>query len=205
MLNRIRWHQHCLLCGTTPAPAQQPLCHGCHADLPWSAQPVFLFQDMTVYSGFDYGWPINRLIHLFKYQARLDLLPILIQGLTTHATPAVDALVAVPMSAQRLRERGFNQAHILAKALGQQWGIPVWQGVERQRHTLRQQSLDRLDRLDNLQNAFVVQSSPPTRVMLIDDVFTTGSTLHALAQKLTHAGTQQLSASVIARVSTTGR
>jgi ComF family protein len=160
---------------------------------------------MTVYSGFDYDWPIDRLIHLFKYQARLDLLPILIQGLTTHATPAVDALVAVPMSAQRLRERGFNQAHILAKALGQQWGIPVWQGVERQRHTLRQQSLDRLDRLDNLQNAFAVQPCPPTRVMLIDDVFTTGSTLQTLAQTLSNAGVQQIDASVIASVTRSRR
>lgn len=199
MFSRL-WPARCLLCDLYVAQANTPLCQGCHDDLPWSQTPVYQHHDVTVFTGFDYDWPIDRLIHLFKYQARIDLLPVLLHGLKQHAAPAVDALVAVPMSQQRLRERGFNHAQLMTNALSQHWQIPTWHGLVRTRHTLRQQSLDRLDRLDNLNNAFAVTDTPPARLMIVDDVMTTGSTLHTLTTLLAHHGSTHLQAAVFAHV-----
>jgi ComF family protein len=188
---------NCQLCDTAPALTQQAVCQGCLDDLPYASHPIDVDQ-INIQALFDYAWPIDRLIHLFKYQSRLDLLPLLVHPAHRLSTPMVDALVAVPMSNQRLRERGFNHAQLLTQALGQIWQIPLWHGVIRHRDTHRQQSLDRLERLDNLNQAFALTDTPPAHIMLIDDVLTTGSTLSGLAKLFLQNGSQTVCASVIA-------
>lgn len=196
MFNRLNL-SNCQLCDTAPALTQQVVCQGCLDDLPYASHP-FDVDQINIQALFDYAWPIDRLIHLFKYQSRLDLLPLLVHPAHRLSVPRVDALVAVPMSNQRLRERGFNHAQLLAQALGKIWHIPLWHGVIRQRDTHRQQSLDRLERLENLNQAFTLTSPPPAHVMLIDDVLTTGSTLSHLAELFLQQGSQTVCASVIA-------
>lgn len=196
MFNRLNL-THCHLCNTAPALTQQVICQGCLDDLPYALQP-FDVNQIHIQAMFDYAWPVDRLIHLFKYRSRLDLLPLLVHPAYRLSAPPVDALVAVPMSDQRLRERGFNHAHLLAQALSKIWQIPLWHGVIRQRDTHRQQSLDWLDRLDNLHQAFALTHRPPAHIMLIDDVLTTGSTLSRLAELFLQQGSQTVCASVIA-------
>ena len=149
---------------------------------------------------FEYQWPIDRLLHLFKYQQRLDLLSILRHALQQQARLDVDAIVAMPCSNQRLRQRGYNQAQLLAQQLSQLWQLPIWPHLQRIKHQPAQQRLDRAERLSNLKDAFAVSPGqrPPSRLLLIDDVLTTGSSFCSAAATLRQAGAIQLHGLIMA-------
>lgn len=109
--------------------------------------------------------------------------------------PAVDGVVAVPMHASRLAERGFNQAEVLASAIQWELGLPIIEGVERIKPTSSQVLLSRHDRLYNLKDAFVVQeprSITGRSVWIVDDVTTTGATFEAVAEVLRGSGVQAI-------------
>jgi len=189
----------CALCQLYDVLDSDPLCEGCRADLTWRGSLVKI-QEMSIQIAFAYQWPIDRLIHLYKYQARLELLPIFAYGLMQLQRPEVDALLAVPLSSARLCERGFNQSHELAKQMADHWNIPLLSGIRRC-DGLRQKGLNRDERLQNLENAFVSdQETPrlPQRIALIDDVLTTGSTLLSLATYLRSQGVAEVIGLVIA-------
>jgi ComF family protein len=179
----------CPLCQSQPTTAPLPCCSACWQDLPWRQQNLQL-PDIPVRVACAYQWPLDRLIHLFKYQEQLQFLPVLTAILATQPRPAVTAIAAVPLSAQRLRERGYNQCQLLAQQLSRHWGIPLWSGLQRIRHTDRQQQLNAQQRLHNLSDAFAFTDPPtaPARILLIDDVLTTGSTLSELARLLSRHG-----------------
>lgn len=168
-------------------------------DLSWRGETLRV-QDMPIQVAFAYQWPIDRLIHLYKYQSRLELLPVFQTGLMQLQRPEVDALLAVPLSPSRLRERGFNQSHELAKRMAYDWDIPLLMGVNR-RDGLRQKGLSRGERLQNLDDAFVLDADMqvlPRRIALIDDVLTTGSTLLSLAAYLRACGVEEVTGLVVA-------
>ena len=92
-------------------------------------------------------------------------------------------IVAMPTTPKRLVKRGFDPVSILAAQLASHWQIPLWQGVKRIDDTISQQGLSRAERLSNLDNAFMLSVTPPTkRLLLFDDVSTTGASLQALAR-----------------------
>jgi ComF family protein len=107
-------------------------------------------------------------------------------------------LVPVPLSARRLRERGYNQSLVLATALSRWRGVSVVDGaVVRTRETPTQTRLTPEQRLTNVANAFRVDATRlsghgDAAVVLVDDVITTGATLNACARALTEAGVQQI-------------
>ncbi len=109
------------------------------------------------------------------------------------------ALVPVPLAAGRLRERGYNQSTLLARALAPAWGVPVWDDVlRRTRATRAQARLTPADRLRNVAGAFeAVESARPglrgAHVVLVDDVVTTACTLNACAAALCAAGVRIVS------------
>jgi ComF family protein len=109
------------------------------------------------------------------------------------------ALVPVPLSRQRLRERGYNQAAELAKSLAPRWSIPVWDHVlVRARHTASQVRLTPSERAGNVSQAFVVPEVRRTllrgqHVVLVDDVITTSATLNAAAEALLAGGARIIS------------
>jgi ComF family protein len=109
------------------------------------------------------------------------------------------ALVPVPLSHARLRERGFNQSELIAGALASRWRIPVWTDLlSRQRNTETQTRLTPGDRLRNVAGAFDVSSSVATRLrgahlVLVDDVVTTAATLNACAETLMQGGARIIS------------
>jgi ComF family protein len=114
----------------------------------------------------------------------------------------VDALVPVPLHPKRLRQRGFNQAFLLAHEAASIYSKPVEEILERRRNTLPQWRLTRSRRSENLRQAFEVR--PPARLggrtfLLIDDVCTTGATLESCAQTLKAAGASRICAYVLAR------
>lgn len=190
---------HCALCQLHPAAqATAPLCAGCAEDLPWRCESIIV-QTLSIQVAFAYGWPIDRVIHRYKYQGELQMMPILAAGLRRLARPDVDALLAVPLAPSRLRERGFNQSHELAKQLSAHWQMPLLTGIER-RSGVQQQGLKRSERLLNLQGAFSIRAGTvlPRRVALLDDVLTTGSTLLHLVDLLHSHGVAEVSAVVVA-------
>ena len=102
---------------------------------------------------------------------------------------APDCIVPVPLHPSRQRSRGFNQAELLAVALGEQMELPVRLLLKKQKRTMDQKSLGRLERIKNVQDAFSIDQEElgegiPGSVLLVDDVFTTGSTLSACAAVL---------------------
>ena len=113
-----------------------------------------------------------------------------------------DLIVPVPLHPARLRERGFNQAHILATMLGHKIGVPIFPVLRRIRYTTTQTAFDRIDRIENLRGAFRLRKSIDMRglqVLLVDDILTTGSTLSECARVLREAGALSVYAVTAAR------
>ncbi len=107
-----------------------------------------------------------------------------------HAPP-IDALVPVPLHPRRERERTFNQANVLARLLARRVSLPVWSALRRVRFTEPQAALTRTERLVNLRGAFTPVRRRPVlgaHLLLIDDVFTTGSTVNECARVLLRSG-----------------
>ncbi len=120
------------------------------------------------------------------------------------------ALVPVPLSSRRLRERGFNQSTHIATALARLWAIPVWEDVlERTSSSRSQTRLTPGERLTNVAGAFAVPSRRSkvlrgTHLVLVDDVVTTGATLKASASALFAAGARTLSYMTFGRAPASG-
>ena len=115
---------------------------------------------------------------------------------------ACDMIVPVPLYWKRQQQRGYNQSEVLAKMLSRYLKIPVKTPLKRIRHTTRQATLSREERLKNLKGAFAVPKQPTVagkKILLIDDVLTTGSTLHACAEALNKAGAADIKVFTVAR------
>jgi len=132
----------------------------------------------------------------------LDLYPELrvVEGWVRAAShrlpsPAPDAIVPVPLHGRRLRERGFNPAARLARAVAREIDAPLDASVlVRVRDTPSQTGLDRRARRANVEDAFACRGLVPARVWLVDDVVTTGATLSACAKVLRRGGAEQVAA-----------
>ncbi len=143
---------------------------------------------------------VRQTIHAFKYQGQRQLGMALAQLLEPHLPWEPAALVPVPLYRARLRERGFNQAALLAQHLGQRWRLPVCDQLQRLRDTGQQVGRSKAERAVNVQAAFTWHGPPPpARVLLIDDVLTTGATLSACAVALRQAGALQVQGLTVAR------
>ena len=117
-----------------------------------------------------------------------------------NGTPAKpEALLPVPAHPARLRERGYNQAALLARHWGRHLRVPVRDVLRRTRNTPHQVGGSRDQRRANLQSAFSVQAKLPAHVALVDDVLTTGSTAEALAKLLKSWGVERVDLWILAR------
>lgn len=156
----------------------------------------------AVRAGWEYGGPIARAITRMKYADRPDLARPLGHALARRAVPTrADAIVPVPLHPARLADRGFNQAALLARPLARLLHAPLapW-ALERTRDTPRQAALDRADRLQNVANAFRASAKVAgRRLLVVDDVCTTGATLGACAEALRRSGAAEVAALVLAR------
>jgi ComF family protein len=130
--------------------------------------------------------------------------------LARAAAPALEALVQVcgplplvpvPVHAGRLRQRGYNQAALLAAALSIEVGLPVLDILERPRATARQHGLGKAARLHNLRGAFALRdgAATPRHLILVDDILTTSATLESCAQVLRAWGATSVYGFAIAR------
>jgi ComF family protein len=172
------------------------LCRDCCAELvPYPAGPQHLpatLDDARI--AFLFQSPLREAVHQFKYQKTRRMAQPLGALLANHLSAhplEVDALLPVPLHPDRLAERGFNQAEELASEVARILSLPlVTEGLVRVRVTEQQARLDARNRQENMRNAFQWRgtSAPPRRILLVDDILTTGATLAGCAEALRSAG-----------------
>lgn len=213
--------QRCELCAT---PSGNDLvCAACTGDLPrvWPACPVCALPsaaaavcgrclshppafDATV-AAFAYAFPVDRLIHAFKYKGRLALAEWSAGALLAERArlerPDPDRLVALPLSIGRQRERGYNQAAEITRVVAARSGIrQLSTGVWRIGAAPPQAMLPWAARASNVRGAFACDLDlAGLRVAVIDDVMTTGASLSELARVLRAAGAKSVENWVVAR------
>lgn len=147
--------------------------------------------------------PLDRIVHAFKYGGRSDLgRPLGRMMLKALPRPGADLLLPIPLHPVRRRERGYNQAELLARELSVAWGIPIVPDlVNRTRSTHTQARVPEAERADNVSGAFempVPSWAEGRSIALVDDVATTGSTAGAVARALVEAGAVEVNILVLA-------
>lgn len=140
---------------------------------------------------FTHEGSIARAIHLFKYEDRPELARPLARLVAERLGPLEPELsvAAIPLHESRFRERKYDQAHLLASELAQLWRLSYLpRALQRTRATRRQVGLDEAAREDNVANAFLGSKVKNLKILLVDDVFTTGATARAASEALRVAG-----------------
>lgn len=147
------------------------------------------------------------MIHALKFHHKLALAPLLGDCLArqlpvTSALRDFDVLIPAPLHIARLRQRGFNQAAELCRPLALRTHLPMRSDLlARPRATRKQTRLDKAQRQANVRDAFVARPDVEgLKVVLFDDVMTTGATLNAMAWALRQAGALKVAAITLARV-----
>lgn len=208
----------CLLCGTATC---EPLCADCLADLPRLADPCCPVCALPLpalapacgtclrnppafdatYAALRYAYPVDHLVQQFKFAHRLASADFFSDCLETLPLPASDVIMPVPLSPQRLRQRGFNQAAEIARPLAKKWGLPLdTASLVRARDTLPQSRLPWRARPGNVRHAFACTADLSGQsVIVVDDVMTTGATLDAIAHTLKDHGAARVVNLVVAR------
>ena len=189
---------NCLLCGIDQQQYHS-LCNDCWEQLPWFKQHITR-HEQQILCAHHYQFPIDRVILTYKYEQQLQYQNLLAHSLLNLRLPKVQAIVPMPISTQRLADRGYNQMLIIAKIMAKELNIPVWQPINREaQHS--QKGLNRIERIENIENQFQIISTERRKykkVLIIDDVVTTGSSIHALIRTLNKLGCQQIYSACIA-------
>lgn len=207
------------LCGGCQAKAPRikpPFCTKCSEPFPGSITEVFACANCAhrtlhfeaAVSAFRSRGVVRKILHEFKYSRQQHLKhPIADWLAETLVDPRLqgrrfDVIVPVPLHPARKRERGFNQAELLAELLSVRGRVPMHDVLQRIRYTTTQTAFDRAERMENLHNAFRLRRNADvrgSRVLLIDDILTTGSTLSECARVLKVSGALSVHAATAAR------
>src|SRR5215813_1880997 len=220
----------CAVCGNN-VRAGEYLCNGCEAKIVRIAPPfcetcsepfegsittafscancthrtIYFDAAVAAYRG---RGIVRQVIHDFKYGHQVHLRHLVARWLCAAfdderlSARQFDIIVPVPLHPTRRRERGFNQASLLAELLSARTSIRCKAVLKRVRYTTTQTALDRAERIENLHNAFRLRKNADVRglhVLLVDDVLTTGSTLSECSRILKRAGAISVYAATAAR------
>ena len=217
----------CLLCGMALS-SWETLCSRCKSELErtrlgerfrceWCQEPLEdLRADIchvcaTHDRGFDRvrslgpyegGW--GELVRILKFAKERRVALLLARYMTTYLLDKrpfgkIDAITYVPMRRAERKRRGFNQAHLLARALGKQLLIPVSSLTSKVRRTPPQAGLSARERRKNLRGAFRQVRFAKGKVLLVDDVYTTGATVEECARTLKDGGHEAICVLTVAR------
>jgi ComF family protein len=203
-------HSSTWLCATCIAQFQKilpPFCERCGrplntASCPYCAKSPPRIEGTRAVAFFDGA--LREAIHAFKYLHRVELADYFSAMLTDYLLTfrlSVDTIIAVPLHPERERARGYNQAALLAHAVGARTHLPVWNdALTRTRATRSQTELNAEERRANVRDAFAATPRVRgARVLLIDDVCTTGATMDACGAALYAQGAQAVWGLALAR------
>ncbi len=195
LLYELIFFEKCPICNNESSCQVSPFCLTCWATIrPFENQKItkgkfhknFWNYIDALYSYSSYEGTIKEAIHIFKYKKIMRLGKQLGKLLSKIEKPLIDIIIPVPLHANKLKEREFNQSAILARELSEAWGIPlILDCLIKIKNTKEQALLSEVDRKENLKDAFIVRTKLNNlKVGLIDDVVTTGSTLTECAKVL---------------------
>lgn len=215
----------CLMCGNQGFDSRD-LCHSCYKHLPRNTQCCFQCADLLefpttnpvlcgrclgkkpafdrTYAPFIHQGAIRHLITTLKFNAQYQnarLLGLMLAEHLRQVAEIPDCIVAVPLHKSRYRQRGFNQAIEIAAILSKQLLVPLdLTSCERYRDTPHQTRLSAKKRRKNIKNAFKLNHPLAAKhIAIVDDVMTTGSTVHELAALLKKSGVRKVDVWVCAR------
>lgn len=148
---------------------------------------------------------LREVIHKLKYEElsaiSLELSGMLVEVIRSLNIP-VDLITYVPMSRKHKNERGYNQAELMAREISRQLEVPLYRGIVKSKTTKHQVGLRRKERITNLRGAFSLKNDRllvGKKVLVVDDVLTTGATLGECARALRAAGATRVWGAVLAR------
>ena len=197
----------CVFCGAARQGDEQSVCAGCFVDLPWNGaavSPVPGIFERSI-AMLHYEFPADAAIKALKFNRRLYYASGLAEVLCSARNllpDDIDAVLPVPLHWRRRTMRGFNQAEELAKPVRKLLDVPFVRGVVRCKATPFQSGLNATERSANIRNAFTMRSGQSFQhVLIIDDVSTTGATLHQLGKLLLVKGSNKVSSLVVAKAS----
>jgi ComF family protein len=191
----------CAACGGVAARAE-PLCAGCRRSLRWLGPAATEIAGVPIWAPVAYEGPARGLVRALKFAGATRAASVMAAQIAAGAPPALldaDALVPVPLHPRRRRRRGYNQADLLARAVGERTGLTVLDCLTRTGRAGTQVGRDRGARLTGPPGAIGAAAEPPPRTVLVDDVVTTGGTLAACAAALRAAGSGRVRAVAYAR------
>lgn len=220
-LTDLLFPRRCPVCGDIVLPRGELICPACVKKLSFVKQPVCKKCGKEISSAereycldctkhkrsFDYGRALlnyndtaKKSMADIKYRNTREYLDFYAEAVCLRYGTALlrlgaDALVPVPVHPSRRRQRGFNQAEIFACRIGARLGIPVrTELLVRSKKTAPQKQLNPKERLHNLEEAFTAGEVPEgvRRVILVDDIYTTGSTIEACTRALLRAGVKNV-------------
>ncbi|VAX35904.1 Competence protein F homolog, phosphoribosyltransferase domain; protein YhgH required for utilization of DNA as sole source of carbon and energy [hydrothermal vent metagenome] len=223
-LKDLIYPPHCLSCSIplkhhTP---QKKLCQPCHDSIEFNHPPFC--PKCSRYLGplservrckpcsannpdFNFAWGaciynkhLRNLLHIFKYQQKTSLRHVFAQSMINFIQrhnfdiAQFDIIIPIPLSWARKRERGYNQAGLLANPISKTFNIPISHKIlKRNRYTESQTHLSQKERWTNITDAFTIKNSSDVKgknILLIDDLLTTGATTSEAARTLKHSGAQ---------------
>ncbi len=181
----------CMRCGKPVERGEQEYCRDCGRRRYAFEQGQSLWLHVP---------PVSKAIYQFKFHNQRCYASIFAKEMACRygkwvRDHGVEEILPVPLHASRRRMRGYNQAELLAEELSKQLQIPMGRNVLfRVRRTRPQKQLDDWEREQNLQGAFGVsrQWKAPANVLVVDDIYTTGSTIHKVAKLLKRAGVEKV-------------
>ena len=192
-----------------------PLCAGCRASLHRLAPEPVLLCGVPVWAPLAYSGPARDLVRALKFRGAIALADAMAAQIVANAPPApLDpapaaarcTIVPVPLHPQRLRSRGYNQAAVIAEAVGRRAQLPVLDCLVRAGPSVTQVGRDRAERragpsgrIEFRASAKARAPAAATRVLLVDDVVTTGATLGACRDALVAHGAEEVAAVCFAR------
>lgn len=199
--------KQCPFCGRL-IPREERCCKECGPALPWLKTPWNLPGLDGLFAPFSYEGLAENAVRQLKFQGKTgrarSLAPYLAETLNGAQ---FDCIVPVPMYWKGLRKRGYNQAALLARFLGEETGMPVCPALRKCRDTAQQHTLHARERHKNLQGAYRVRKGISLKgksLLLCDDVVTTGSTLLEAAQTLRDAGAARVYAVTVCKTARRG-
>lgn len=182
--------EQCVICEEAPFIG---ICPCCKSEIKRAA----VINEKNISYGF-YGNGLKKLILDFKYKANFisgDVLSLFLYELITEKEISFDVICYIPMTKEAVKVRGFNQCKVMASNISYYTNIPMSNCIKKVKSTREQKTLNHDERIRNIKDAFVIYNNKSVfnkRVILIDDVTTTGSTISECEKILKKAGAKEI-------------
>lgn len=188
----------CMFCRSyLPSGTDSPFCTACRLTVALQPGHTLSIPAGSCLYALKYVANVRRAIISYKFHNKPQYAKALGELLVPLLTPLahIDCITWAPVSALRLSKRGYDQSRLLAETVGHTLGIPVYPLLRKHRHTRKQSQTAREKRAENIRGAYVCATNHPIsglRIVLIDDVVTTGSTLSECCRVLYAAGAKEV-------------